>query len=85
MRFLPSRMALNALVIDQPYNSIVVSKMIENLEEDSMFYRKKKLSHFLHFFRRLRLLWFHIEIPWWSRTKKSTRQTVFKLHFLKDE
>lgn len=42
-------MALNALVIDQPYNSIVVSKMIENLEEDSMFYRKKKLSHFLHF------------------------------------
>lgn len=49
MRFLPSKMALNALVIDQPYHSLVVSKMIGELEEDSIFYRRKQLSQFLHF------------------------------------
>lgn len=42
MRFLPFKMALKALVIDQPYHSKVVSKMIEKLEEDSMFYKEKK-------------------------------------------
>lgn len=70
MRFLPFKMALKALVIDQPYHSIAVSKMIEKLEEDSMFYRKKinVLNSFI--FRRLRLLWFHIVIPWWLRTSQ---------------
>ena len=48
MRFLPFKMALKALVIDQPYHSIAVSKMIEKQEEDSLFYSKIKLYHNFH-------------------------------------